>query len=236
LKSVAEFWTSRVDRVGPDQYNIDNVIGANEWEENIDNNAFTNGMAITALQYATQAAKELGYTPDPDWMHVADNIPILQFADGVTRENRTYNGVVIKQADVNLLAYPLDIITDPIQIKKDLDYYTPRMSPNGPAMGNSVLAALYARLGEKEKSFELFKKSYEPNKVPPFGVISETAGGTNPYFATGAGGMLQTVLAGIGGLQITDDGIVQKDGALPKQWKKLTITGVGKEKKTYVLE
>jgi trehalose/maltose hydrolase-like predicted phosphorylase len=39
---------------------INNVIGANEWQENIDNNAFTNGIAITSLRYATQAAKELG--------------------------------------------------------------------------------------------------------------------------------------------------------------------------------
>jgi len=236
LEEVAKFWTSRVDRVSPGQYNIDNVIGANEWEENIDNNAFTNGMAITVLRYATQAALTLGYTPDPDWNHVADNIPILKFADGVTRENSTYNGVEIKQADVNLLAYPLDIITDLNQIKRDLEYYTTRMSPNGPAMGNSVLAALYARLGEKDKTYEWFKKSYEPNKVPPFGVISETAGGTNPYFATGAGGMLQTVLAGIGGLKITDQGIIQSNGALPKQWKKLTITGVGRDKKTFVVE
>ncbi|MBT8218390.1 MAG: glycoside hydrolase family 65 protein [Bacteroidia bacterium] len=236
LKEVAKFWVSRVDRVGPGQYNIDNVIGANEWEENIDNNAFTNGMAKTVLAYATQAVEELGMVADPDWMHVADNIPILQFEDGVTRENRTYEGVMIKQADVNLLAYPLDVITDRDQIKKDLDFYTPRMAPDGPAMGNSVLAALYARLGETDKSYELFKKSYEPNKVPPFGVISETAGGTNPYFATGAGGMLQTVLAGIGGLKITDEGIIQSEGALPKQWKKLTITGVGPDKKTFVIE
>ena len=50
-------------------------------------------MAKTALAYAADAARELGLTPDPDWMHVADNIPILKFPDGVTRENATYDGV-----------------------------------------------------------------------------------------------------------------------------------------------
>ena len=48
----------------------------------------------------------LGIKADPDWMVVSENIPILQL-NGVTREHATYNGEGIKQADVNLLAYPL---------------------------------------------------------------------------------------------------------------------------------
>ncbi len=236
LKEVADFWSSRVERKGPGRYEINNVIGANEWQENIDNNAFTNGMAITSLRYASQAARELGLAPNPDWEHVAQNVPILKFPDGVTRENATYDGVDIKQADVNLLAYPLDIITDRTQIEKDLKYYEPRMSPNGPAMGNSVLATLYAKLGNPDKAYSWFVKSYKPNEVQPFGVLAETAGGTNPYFATGAGGMLQAVIAGFGGLQITDQGIVQQKGMLPKQWKSLQIKGVGIQKKDFTVK
>jgi protein-glucosylgalactosylhydroxylysine glucosidase len=91
-------------------------------------------------------------------------------------------------------------------------------------------------LGNTDKAFELFTKSYKPNEVPPFGVLSETAGGTNPYFATGAGGFLQTLLNGFGGLDIGEEGITQiKDIKLPKTWKSLTITGVGIEKKTVVV-
>lgn len=230
LKEVADFWASRVERKGAGRFEINNVIGANEWQENIDNNAFTNGMAIKVLRYATQAAKELAIVPNPDWEVVAQNIPLLKFPDGTTKENETYDGVEIKQADVNLLAYPLDVISDPIQIEKDLKYYEPRMSPNGPAMGNSALSTLYSRMGKTEKAFELFNKSYKPNQVPPFGVLAETAGGTNPYFATGAGGFLQAVIFGFGGLQITDAGLIQNKSKLPKSWKSLKITGAGIEK------
>ena len=53
-------------------------------------------MAITALQYASQAARELSLTPNPDWGIGSQNIPILKFPDGVTRENATYSGVEIK--------------------------------------------------------------------------------------------------------------------------------------------
>ena len=233
LREVADFWTSRVERNGPGRYDINNVIGANEWQENIDNNAFTNGMAKTVLAYATDAARELGLTPDPDWMHVADNIPLLKFPDGVTRENATYDGVNIKQADVNLLAYPLRVVNDPAQVKKDLDYYEPRMAKDGPAMGNAILSVLASRCGDPVRAYDLWVKSYKPNEVPPFGVLAETAGGTNPYFATGAGGFLQATLMGFGGLDITPAGIVQMKTKLPKGWKGLRMTGIGVENKTF---
>ena len=236
LKEVADFWADRVERKGPGKYEINNVIGANEWQENIDNNAFTNAMAITVLRYATQAAKELGIEASADWEHVAQNIPILKFPDGTTKENATYSGVDIKQADVNLLSYPLNFITDPAQIEKDLKYYEPRMSAQGPAMGRSVLATLYAKLGNPEKALEIFQNSYKPNQVPPFGVLAETAGGTNPYFATGAGGMLQAVIFGFGGLQITNAGIVNQKLPLPTKWKTLQFSGVGIEKKTFLIK
>ncbi|MBT8256456.1 MAG: glycoside hydrolase family 65 protein, partial [Bacteroidia bacterium] len=233
LKEVADFWSSRVERNGPGNYEINNVIGANEWEENIDNNAFTNGMVNTVLEYSSLAAEALGKSPNPDWRHVAENIPILKFPDGTTKENESYNGVMIKQADVNLLSYPLKIVTARGDILKDLNYYEPRLAPDGPAMGGAILAVLYARLGQPEKAFNMFEKSYQPNEVPPFGVVAETAGGTNPYFATGAGGMLQSVLFGIGGLDITPIGVIQLETQLPRAWRSLKMTGIGKDEKTF---
>ena len=235
MKEAADFWASRVERNGPGHYDIKNVIGANEWLENVDNNAFTNGMAITTLRYANEAAKVLGYVANTDWEEVAHNIPILEFPDGTTKENATYTGVEIKQADAVLLSYPLEIVTDPLEIKKDLNYYGPRTSAEGPAMGSAILSVLYNRLGMVKEAADIFSASYKPNEVPPFGVISETAGGKNPYFATGAGGMLQAVLAGFGGLSITDKGIIQLQSAIPKGWKKLRIVGVGINNKEFIV-
>lgn len=227
LSATADFWTSRVERNGPGQYDIKNVVAADEWAENVDNNAFTNAAAKANLQYATQAAKILGLTPNPDWMNVASNIPILKMDNGVTQEHAAYHGEGIKQADVNLLAYPLKEITDAAQIKKDLEYYETRVPNEGtPAMTQAVFTLLYARLGDAAKAYHWFKDAYLPNLNPPFRVIAETKGGTNPYFATGAGGILQAVLMGFGGLEITPKGIDQVKSSLPANWKKLTITGV----------
>jgi len=234
LSATADFWASRVERNSPGHYDIKNVVAADEWAENVDNNAFTNAAAKANLQYATAAANILGIKPDADWMTVANNIPILKMENGVTQEHAAYHGEGIKQADVNLLAYPLAEITDPKQVQKDLEYYETRVPNEGtPAMTQAVFALLYARLGNADKAYHWFKDAYVPNLNPPFRVIAETKGGTNPYFATGAGGLLQAVLMGFGGLEITPKGIIQRKTALPAGWKKLTITGVGVEQKTF---
>jgi protein-glucosylgalactosylhydroxylysine glucosidase len=234
LSATADFWASRVERNGPGKYDINNVVAADEWAENVDNNAFTNAAAKANLQYATEAAKILGIAPEADWMNVAKNIPILKMPDGITREHAAYNGEGIKQADVNLLAYPLKEITNPVQIKRDLEYYESRVPNEGtPAMTQAVFALLYARLGNGEKAFHWFKDAYVPNLNPPLRVIAETKGGTNPYFATGAGGIIQSILMGFGGLDITSKGIVQITSKLPPSWKSLTLTGIGPAKKSF---
>ena len=40
---------------------------------------------------------------------------------------------------------------------------------------------------------------------------------------------------GFGGLEITDKGIVRRETVLPASWKRLTIKGVGPERRTYVI-
>jgi trehalose/maltose hydrolase-like predicted phosphorylase len=232
LNATADFWASRVERNGPGRYDIKNVVAADEWAENVDNNAFTNAAAKANLQFATEAARILGITPNPDWTLVASNIPILKFENGVTQEHATYKGEQIKQADVNLLAYPLKEVTRPEDIRRDLEYYEGRVG-QGPAMTHAIFAILYSRLGEGEKALRAFKNGYKPNELPPFGVIAETAGGTNPYFATGAGGMIQAMLNGFGGLEITPKGVIQIRSKLPAAWKSLKLTGIGVKKQTF---
>lgn len=233
ISAVADFWTSRVELNDKGEYEIRRVVGADEYAENVDNNAFTNAGAIITLRLATQAARLVGKTPDPKWEIVAKNIPLRYFKDGVIKEYENYNGDTIKQADVNLLAYPLNFVQNKESIVRDLTYYLPKLSKNGPAMGKSIFAVIYARLGDSKTAYKLFKESYEPNLRPPFGVLTESAFSNNPYFATGAGGLLQVVLFGFGGLHFSTEGIVQKNPILPPGWKSLTITGAGPQKKTF---
>lgn len=236
IQETANFWLSRVDKDDKDNYHIRNVVAADEWAENVDDNAFTNAVAKVNLEAATKASRILHRVANPKWKEVADKLTILTFPDGVTKEHATYEGEPIKQADVNLLAYPLGVVTSAEQIKKDLAYYETRVPEKGtPAMTQAIFALLYSRLGDAEKAAHFFNDAYLPNLNPPFRVIAETKGGNNPYFITGAGGVLQAVLMGFGGLEITDQGIVrQPSGVLPPHWKSLTLKGIGIKGDTYL--
>lgn len=82
--------------------------------------------------------------------------------DGVTREHSTYNGENIKQADVNLLSFPLKTIKDTAQITRDLSYYQSRIPTSGtPAMTYSIFTILYSRLKDSTNSYKYFKESFE---------------------------------------------------------------------------
>jgi len=237
LKEVADFWISRVEKNDNDEYEIRNVVCSDEFAENKDNNAFTNAAAITALRYAAFAAEALELIPNPQWRIVASKIPVRKFPDGITREHETYTGETIKQADVNLLAFPLNFINDEEQIRKDLDYYSKKVTENGPAMTHGVYSVIANRINNCDKAYQYFQDSYIPNKRGPFGVLAESQKSDNPYFATGAGAMLQAVLFGFGGLDFdSDSSITQRTSCLPEPWTKLTLTGIGPMKKTFVVK
>jgi len=198
LKETADFWVSRVVKNENGSYSILNVVGADEYAQHVDDNAFTNASAIEALKNTIKAATILNEPINPMWVEVSNKL-IIHSKNGITQNYKGYEGQMIKQADVNLLAYPLHIITDRKQIEKDLEYYAEKIDKkDGPAMASGVLSVLYARLGDKDKAYDYFVKSYLPNSRPPFGVFSESANSNNPYFATGAGAMLQAIIYGFG--------------------------------------
>ena len=236
LKETADFWVSRAVKNQDGSYSILNVVGADEYAQHIDDNAFTNASAIESLKNTIKAATILNEPINPQWTVVSEKLTIHS-EKGITQNYKGYQGQMIKQADVNLLAYPLHVITDKEQIKRDLEYYVEKIDKkDGPAMASGVLSVLYARLGDKEKAYNYFVKSYLPNSRPPFGVFSESANSNNPYFATGAGAMLQAVIYGFGGVEQTDMGLKYNKGLLPKQWKSLKIIGLGVDNKTITIE
>lgn len=236
LQGTADFWVSRVVE-NQGKYEIRNVVCADEWAENVDNNAYTNAIAKLNLEYAVECAKLLNYSINDKWLTIAKNLVFSKMENGVTREHDSYDGQNIKQADVNLLTYPLKVITDKNQIKKDLEYYISKVPPtNTPAMTKSIFSTIYSRLGDSVNAYKLFKESYEPNLLPPFRVMAEMQGSTNPYFITGAGGVLQSIIMGFGGIDIDSKGnINQLKTSLPSHWTKLEIKGVGKDRRTYMV-
>ena len=238
LKATAEFWASRCEKKGDGFWHIDNVMCADEWALNVNDNAYTNAAAKRNLEYAVLAGRLLGEKTPAAWTEIAEGMFFDVMENGVTSEHAGYDGAEIKQADVNLLAFPLKVITDKEQMMKDLDYYSKKVpQKRTPAMTQSMFSVICSRCNAPEQAWKWFIDSYRPNAVPPFGVLAEFKGGTNPYFATGAGGTLQSIIFGFAGLDFNPKGgIMQvKEHGLPPHWERLTIKGVGPEKKTFVI-
>ncbi|MFP5040885.1 glycosyl hydrolase family 95 catalytic domain-containing protein [Parasediminibacterium sp. JCM 36343] len=224
IREAANFWLSRVSKDAFGKYHINNVVGPDEYFEDVNDDAFTNAAVKIALNNATKYAKQLNEPVNLEWKKIADNIIILQHKDGFTLQNSNWqDGRIIKQADVNLLAFPMGFVTNKMTIRKDLEYYEPLINPNGPSMSYSVLAGCYAQLGDTEKAYTLFLKAYRPNLKPPFGIFTERPTNNVSSFCTGYGGILQTVIFGFGGIKIGEEGVLKGKANLPAHWKKMTI-------------
>ena len=82
--STAAFWVSRVTKNDErNDYEINNVIGPDEWHEHVNNNAFTNYMARWNIQKALEIL---------DWLHttVPDRAHQLAQLVDLTGENRAH--------------------------------------------------------------------------------------------------------------------------------------------------
>jgi trehalose/maltose hydrolase-like predicted phosphorylase len=224
IRACAEYWESRVEyRADKDRYEISDVVCADEYAVHVNNDAFTNAAVSKALLIALRAAELLGEPQPPRWREVAEKIYVpYDPASGRHLEFDGYDGQVTKQADVELLAYPLERVSDTEQIARDLDFYGGVIDPEGPAMSFSVYSILLAQLGRVTAAYEYLRRSFQPNTHSPFLAFSETPSNAEYYFCTGAGGALQTFLFGFTGLRLRE-GYFSLKPLLPGHWKALHL-------------
>ena len=105
-----------------------------------------------------------------------------------------------------------------------------------PCSLDSIHALIAARLGRADEAEKDFRESYRPFVRGPFLLFSEKRSLDRCVFTTGAGGILQSVLYGFGGLDFSEPGgLIKAPVALPPSWKKLTITGIEWKGKRYTL-
>ncbi len=134
----------------------------------------------------------------------------------------TYDGDSIrgyKQAAAVLSIYPLQYPPAEAQAHVMMNRFSDKVTKNGPAMTDSIHALIWARIGETEKAYETWHKSWKPFVFGPFMQFSEKRSRPATYFVTGAAGSLQTVLYGFLGIRIDSQ---QASGSL---WSKHLPTG-----------
>ena len=108
----------------------------------------------------------------------------------------------------------------------DLTRYEAVTDPGGPAMTWGMFAIGYLELGDVERGWSLFQKSYQPYYHPPFYMWTENVNGTGAVnFITGMGGFLQAVMFGYFGTRVHLDRI-EFNPILPETVTIMNMDGV----------
>lgn len=223
VEAMSRFWVSRATlNVVDGSYSIAGVVPPDEYRDNVTDSAFTNVGAAFTLRTAVAWARVLGVAVPDSFATVASALRVpWNNTLGIVSEYQGYNGAVIKQADVTLLGYPLPMASLNASARaRNLAYYTPLTDPHGPAMtwGMSAIGLLEQGAVQLDAAHSLFEQSFAPYVHAPFCIWWETPTGGASNFLTGAGGFLQTLPFGYGGLRFGDAGDLQwanLEGVMP---------------------
>jgi trehalose/maltose hydrolase-like predicted phosphorylase len=231
LQALAQFWVSKAAPDPKGGYDINTVQPPDEYHTGVDNSAYTNAAAATALRDAVQAAHVVGATAPANWTTVADGVTQTMPFDsglGVYDEYAGYSGEQIKQADVVMLTYPLSFPMASGVGLNDLNYYAPRTDLQGPAMTDAIHSIDASALNAPGCSaYTYMLRSYEPFLRPPYEQFAETRTGPNTgfNFLTGVGGFLQVFEYGYSGLRFGPTSI-QLDPSLSPQLHGITLNNL----------
>jgi trehalose/maltose hydrolase-like predicted phosphorylase len=222
--SAAFFAAKAAVEASTSNYTFLNVIGPDESAGVVNDSAYTNAIASKTLKWAIEAAGVVGSIPGSNWSAIASNVflPITLLPGSETLghpEYSGYDGENINQADVALLQYPLGWEMPSEVAHADLVFYEQRSSTPDTKQfytGDSAYSVAWLRLGGNKTAADaqflqgLFHIDLQKDEycdcASGFGVWKETLDGGNLNFLTGAGGWVQNLIFGYGGLQYTKKG------------------------------
>lgn len=236
IREVAQFWASRVSwNQAQDRYEIHHVTSPDEAYDDVPNDSFTNAAARKALRIAVKAARLVGTTPDPQWSTIADKMYIpfdrqhqrhLDFDASVPHDKITWMG-----SSLIWLMYPnLDLPMSPQVRRNDFDFQLEALRTHGDdpnEMMMVMLAVGEAELGDGKAAGEWIDRNLVGFLKPPFNVRTETVANNAGYLLSSSAGFVQSLVYGLSGLRIEDDGLVQAyPPVLPPAWTSLTLKNV----------
>jgi trehalose/maltose hydrolase-like predicted phosphorylase len=191
-------------------------MGPDEDHHIVDNNGYTNVNAAINLYFGAFAGctcKDVLKVNDADFekfTQIARSLVLLY--DKVNDYHPQFEGYendTIKQADVVLIGYPLQLPMNASTKKNNLDLYANLTRETGPAMTWAMHTIGYLEIDDQEKAMEYFFLSFLPYVREPFMIWNEAIEGTVGIgnFITGAGGFLQSLINGYGGVRLHSDSL-----------------------------
>ncbi|MGV3616552.1 MAG: hypothetical protein ACO1SV_14585 [Fimbriimonas sp.] len=189
-RGAAEFYTTRVTPRPDGAFDLKGTMSPDENHIG-DNDLYTNLLAQNVIDDA------LWKVPQEDRIRLT----LPQDKEGfLTYDGDRFRGY--KQAAAVLGIYPLQYPPAEKQARKMMERFEKNVIENGPAMTDSVHSVIWSRLGEGERAYEAWKRSWEPFTRHPLMLFSEKRRRSKTYFTTGAGGALQSVVYGFLGMRL----------------------------------
>ena len=227
VSGIADFWASRATPIpGTSQFGINGVQPPDEYHYPVNNSVYTNVVAGMAIEFAISAAGILGRPAPPLWTAVAGNLVVLFNATAQMHpEYDGYTDEIVKQADVILLGFPL-MYAMPASVRaNDLLFYANHTDLGGPAMTWAMFAVGWLDCGDWDAAAAYFAQGHA-NIQAPFNVWQETPTGGTVNFITGAGGFLQSVVFGYGGVRLLPGQLAWSPPPLPQNATALKLASV----------
>ncbi|MBS1701347.1 MAG: hypothetical protein JST12_06790 [Armatimonadetes bacterium] len=184
-RGVAQFYGMRSKQTARGREILD-VTSPNEKFEG-DNDLYTNLLA----EWCSNGRR---WSPRPTYYVPKDQQSLLNYDNDPMRDYQQAAGL--------LAIYPLQYPEAEREARTMLERFGDKISPNGPAMGHSVVATIWARLGEPEKAYAAWLDSWKPYTDNPNHYFSERRNVLRAYFYTGAAGAINTVIYGFAGFRI----------------------------------
>ncbi|MBR1966052.1 MAG: glycoside hydrolase family 65 protein [Lentisphaeria bacterium] len=236
IAECANFFVDRaIYNAEKDRYELHNVCCPDEFHNNVNNNAFTNYGAVFVMKLADKLAKKLNKTVNPDWLKVAEKMFIpIDHDKKIIMEYEGYDDSTIKQADAVLCLYPMNVDI-PLEYQKNTNhYYIPLYEKQKIMMSSAIHGTIAARLGEIEHSYEMFLDLL-PHIRTNYLLASESPMNETISLLTGLCGMLQQILMGWAGINITEEEL-KINPAVPRQVGYLNVLGLYYKGKCYDLK
>ena len=230
------------------------VVSPDEGAGRHDSSAYTNGIAITVIEFALEVAQLLGETPSSNWSSVSERLylPIARVPDpgfmAGTLVHTEYHGYDqqkrphINQADVALLQYPLGLrsnnrVFPPLTHSQrplnqlavnDLLFWQPKSDNQVFYTGDSAYSIAWLEMGNRTAADSQFDLAFTHMDLKHFNVFMERnyGSGGNLNFITGAGGYLQNYVNGYAGLRYTTAGLTLRPVVPPHSVTSLKLRGL----------
>jgi len=234
LQSVAEWIASR-GHFTARGFEIDRIEGPDENAGNVNNGSYMNAVSKLVMRAAIECARRVGVVPPENWARIeremlfpldAQQNVVIPY-DGATPAKH-YSVGNLPLIFMHGLPVSAELFRNTYEYEETLRVKPPsgeayNCGPGTVSFTCPPLAATAAFFGEAHKAAELFRHSWQPYWIEPYGLAREFSFSTDGSYITNYGSLLMTAMLGFTGLRISDGDWAQYPATLPEGWTRITL-------------